>query len=124
MKIASLFMIAALFISIIAGCDKDDETTATVVGFWSGTTGSDGIGFLLRSNGTLRAYLASADTALADKYEGTYTEGADSLRMYYGDGSFFIRAAAAKVNAAKNSMTGTFGTGTATAGSGTFTATK
>jgi hypothetical protein len=124
-RISLTAVIALVVVSFIAGCKKDDDTTtATVVGFWSGTTASpDGIGFLLRSNGSMRAYLASADTSLADKYEGTYTESSDSLRMHFGDG-FFQRSAAAKVNAAKNSMNGTLGVGNSTAGSNTFTATK
>ncbi|MDB5227950.1 MAG: hypothetical protein JWN78_2143 [Bacteroidota bacterium] len=124
MKKVFFFSVAAILLSI-AACKKSSTTTSTpsVVGYWTGSTGFDGIEFLFRSNSTVRVFVASADSSLADKYEGTYTVGSDSVRWHWTFGSD-IRSAAAKMNSTATFMAGTQGNGTSSAGVGTFTATK
>ena len=126
MKNAFILFLAIAALSIVASCKKSSSsTTPSVVGYWTGSTGSDGIEFLFRSNNTIRVFLASTDTSLADKYEGTYTVGSDSVRAHWnGVGGFGEKSAAGKLNTAATTMVGTFGDGTSTAGLGIFTITK
>ncbi len=119
-----ILVATVLVLCVLAGCKKSSTTTtASAAGFWTGTLNADGFELLLRSNGTARAYLASADTSLADKYDGTWVEGSDSLRAYWSIGGFG-GAMAGKLNSAKTSMNCTVGSGTNTSGTGTVTMTK
>jgi len=101
-----LFMsiIALALMTSVLSCKKDEKTsTASVVGYWDGTLGSNiSLGLLFRSNGTVRLYEMSQDTSTAIKMDGTYEVSDKSVAMSIG-----IASLAGIVNDQGTVMTGT-----------------
>lgn len=83
------FAIVVLVLFMLFSCKKDKEDDAPVfsaTGFWRGyitaSTGTSGVGFLNRDNGTSRIYdlTKGPDTTKAFSYEGTFTVNGDFYR--------------------------------------------
>ncbi len=110
--------------AVLFSCSKKGATSnSTITGYWTGTfTGTDGTQpffLLLRSDGTARVYGGNADTAKADKGDGSYSVNGVTVTANfpyaYGNASL-----TGSVNDAFTTMYGTY-KNTYAGGSSNFT---
>ena len=108
-------------------CNKDDDPTPpNIAGYWVGKVGgdinpTDPFAILFRSNGTLRAYVGSADTALATKGDGTFTvtlNGKVNTNYKFSVNDEVSTEGTLSINNTR--MDGTWGTGKNVTGGGAF----
>jgi len=127
-----------LLVSVLGiySCKKDKEEAppkrTSPIGYWKGLYGTgtnpqtQNYSWLFRSNGTIRVYSQAADTTGGSKAEGTYSVSGTIITNSYTyisgplTGTFSTNSA---VDANFQTLTGTYGSGTATSGGGTFTLT-
>ena len=107
-----IYSVAVLMmITMAISCKKDKAISIT--GFWTGSGVNNGsstsipLSVLYSGSNTARAYLASADTSMAIKVNGTYSIDADSVRTTVSlgsDATLFV----GKLNSSNTQMSGTF----------------
>ena len=111
----------AIALSVLTIACKNETTTPSIVGFWTGTytsaTISNFFSVSFNSDGTARAYSNNSDTTIADRASGTYSVGVDSVRMIFGSTSTRFSG---KLNSNSNQMDGLFRSSTSSAVYGTF----
>lgn len=106
----SIYSIAILMIITMAiSCKKDKAVSIT--GFWTGTGMDDGsstsnvISVLYKSDNKVRVYILSADTTVALKGDGTYSIDVDSVRAITSFGTTTVTFNG-KLNSSNNQMSG------------------
>ena len=125
-----LFVIIAA--SVLFACKKKDKVQPTVAGYWIGKYGNSSdapskfYAFLFRTGGTVRVYSNIADTATANKAEGTYNVSGTTVTTTYKylPGLTEQYSTTATADAGFTTMSGTWGSGVNTSGGGTFNLTK
>lgn len=118
MKFPILVCTSLLSVAFFTSCKKNKETVAppppTVDGYW---TGNYGLGnntpdlfysFLFRPNGTVRVYSGNTDTSKAIKAEGSYTLENNMVKTTYKTGADMSYSTTATLNAAFNTMEGSW----------------
>lgn len=117
---------------LLFSCKKnndDDKEYDSPDGYWTGlygagsTTPSQDYAWLFRSNGTVRVYSRSSDTAMASKAEGTYTLSGQTVTTSYTYFSGAITGSFSTLGVADGNfetISGTYGSGANNSGGGTF----
>ncbi|GAB3026545.1 hypothetical protein GCM10027051_34170 [Niabella terrae] len=124
-SIKTLMAVAFFLLCGLLACKKDNPKP-TVVGYWTGEYGngndipSHPYYFLFRSNGTVRVYADSEDTATAGKAEGTYIVTGNTVKTTYLYPPSTSYSTTATVDEGFTTMDGTWGSGASTSGLGTF----
>lgn len=127
-----LAVLILLMASILTfwGCKKSKDDVKTVVGYWEGKYGN-GSGtptlayyFLFKSDGSVKVYANTADTASATKAQGTYTVSGTTIKTTYKFTSNLTYSTSATVDNSFTSMAGTWGNNANTTDGGLFTLTK
>lgn len=135
MKLFQKMLLISMVVVSMYSCkkDNDDEPQDSPAGYWKGFYGSgtnpatQNYSWLFRENGTLRVYSQSADTTAGSKAEGTYSVNGSTIKTSYTyisgaiSGSFSTTASTPDDF---ETMSGTYGSGSATTGGGTFILTR
>lgn len=136
MKSTNKMLLVMLAIVTMVSCKKSDDEEieyTTPDGYWVGVYGSgttvpsQNYAWLFRSNGTVRVYSQSSDTASASKAEGTYSFSGLTVTTNYTYFTGAITGTFSTLAVAEDGfrqLSGTYGSGSSNSGGGTFTLTR
>jgi hypothetical protein len=111
---------------LINACKKDDTVAPSMVGYWTGKYGNGSAAatleyaFLFDANGTVKIYANNADTAKANKAQGTYFISGTKVNGSYTYPGNIKYSFTAISDEKFTTMSGSWGSGTTTTGNTFF----